>query len=260
MENGTQLLIKFNENLQNLVNFHLFKKEFHPNSPKEDFLIYSFGKAYKTHSAILILCKNGYGQDAAILARSLFELAITSLYILKDSTNNKAERWFDYDWIRRNKMYEYMKLESRFIELLKEKSKDLPEDPMIEIKRMAQEMQKKHNYKSGLGWSDKNIFDMTRDVNLESLYPTVYKLHTEIHHSGVGSINDYFSQEEDAIVADVGPSQKWVDETLVGSFHFFSILVEKWSSIFKLSLDGEIENLHKEWVVQVGKENKKNRC
>ncbi len=258
MKNSTQQLIEFNEDLQGIVNPVLFDREFHPDGLKEHFLIYSFGKAYKTHSAVLILCKNGYGQDAAILTRSLFELAITTLYILKDPTDKRAEKWFDYDWIRRDKMYEHMKSENRFINLIKDRVKDLEEDPIVEIKRMAQEVQNKHKYIKGLGWSDKNIFDMTKEVGLESLYPTVYKLHTEIHHSGVGNINDYFSLENDSVImADVGPSQKWLDETLVAAFHFFSILTKEWDNLFKLSLSDGIDSLLKRWIELVGDESKK---
>ena len=254
MENNSiSQLIKFNEDLKKIADFILFTRDFDPKNAKETFLIYSLGKAYKTHSSILILCKNGYGQDSAILTRSLFELAVTTLYILKDSTDSRAERWVDYDWIRRNKMYEYMKSEDRFIELLRERSKDLKNDPVAKIKRVAQEMQKKHNYNRKLGWCDKNIFDMTKEVGLESLYPTVYKLHTEIHHSGVGAVNDYFSLGEDAIMADVGASPVWVEESLVSSFHFFSILVEKCNEFFKFSLDKKISSLLKKWIKQLGK-------
>jgi hypothetical protein len=144
-----------------------------------------------------------------------------------------------------------MKSEDRFLELLKERNKNSNRDPAIKIKKMAEEVQKKHNY--GKGWSDKNIFDMTKEVGLESLYPTVYKLHTEIHHSGVGAINDYFSSDEGAIMADIGASQIWVEEVLVASFHFFAILTEEWNNFYKFSKDKEIDSLLKKWIAQVGK-------
>ncbi len=256
MKSETEILIEFNEKLQKVIDPVILGEAFKSRDPQELFLVFSFGKAFKTHSAILILCKAGYGQDAAILTRSLFELLVTTLYILGDTTRRRAERWFDYDWIRRAKMYEYMKSEDRFIELLNEKKKSSKEDHAIKIKQKAQEMQEKYNYVSKLGWSDRSIFDMAKEVDLESLYPTVYKLQTDLHHSGVGSMNDYFSEEGEEIIADIGPSHSWVEETLVASFHFFHDLIEKLNESFSLSVHEEIREIQesfKEHMKQVNK-------
>ena len=67
----TTTLLKFNNELRLLAE-GFFDKPFQYSTLKEAFLAYAFGKAYKTHASVLILCDKGNGQDAAILTRSLF--------------------------------------------------------------------------------------------------------------------------------------------------------------------------------------------
>src|ERR1700730_2097772 len=65
------------------------------------FLGLAIGKSYKTHVSILMLACNGYGEDALILIRSLFELVVNTIFILKDEKGARAQRYFDYHWIIR---------------------------------------------------------------------------------------------------------------------------------------------------------------
>jgi hypothetical protein len=47
-------------------------------------------KACKTFRAIQVVCQSGLGQDAAVLARQLFETAIAVGFILKEDTKTRA--------------------------------------------------------------------------------------------------------------------------------------------------------------------------
>src|SRR5205823_3697770 len=58
----------------------------------------------KTHAATLALCRSGYGVDASILVRSLFELALDMLYLEQDQTGELAQRYVDHDWVIRYQM------------------------------------------------------------------------------------------------------------------------------------------------------------
>ena len=100
MEKEYDTLLKLNYELQELISLIVDK----PVTAKDDksrFITFALGKGFKTHSAVLSLAKVGYGQDAAILVRSLFELTIITYYILGDVTNGRMERYLDYDWILR---------------------------------------------------------------------------------------------------------------------------------------------------------------
>src|SRR3990167_2784685 len=63
----------------NMVNSGKIKRD----SPLHDVIAFLFGKAYKTFQAVDILMQRGYGQDAAILARSLFEILVNMKYLAK---------------------------------------------------------------------------------------------------------------------------------------------------------------------------------
>ena len=57
-----------------------------------------FCKAYKTYKAGQILCKEGYGMDAAILLRSLVELDIVMEYIFKKQ-EERIKLYIEYSHI-----------------------------------------------------------------------------------------------------------------------------------------------------------------
>src|SRR5688572_29274390 len=46
-------------------------------------VLYFFGKSWKTVRSIHLLCTHRFAEDAGILARSLFDLVVTFLYIAK---------------------------------------------------------------------------------------------------------------------------------------------------------------------------------
>src|SRR3989344_1823645 len=157
-------LFSFNHQLKLLVNEYL-KREIRNIGPKDALIAFTIAKAYKTHSAIMLLCKEGFGEDASVLNRTIFELLITLLYILKDPTAERAYRYYAFDWVLREKMFKYaeqkpellLQLEQR---ALKPKGGDVSID---EVKKMAEEVQRKYSYK-GYNWSDKSLGEMAEEV------------------------------------------------------------------------------------------------
>ena len=254
MKEKYKVLFSFNDDLRSLSE-SVFDEKFYYKTVKQAFLAYSFGKAYKTHASILILCDKGNGQDAAILTRSLFELAVTTLYILDDKSDYRVQRWFDFDWIIRDRMYRYAKSKKYLAEAIIKREEELQkgENTVEEIAQQAVKMQKKYKYDLRKGWSDKTIKQMAEEVGLLDVYKTFYSLQSNLHHSAVRTVNDYFKLEKDGIRADTGPSKSWVTESLVGAFHFFGIVVDKWIEGFNLELGDKLKKLTDRYVVEVGK-------
>jgi len=225
-------LFDFNEELRKIVD-SVMNKEFHKITPKVALSTFMFGKAYKTHGAILFLCAQGYGEDAAILTRSLFDLSITLLYILKDPTNKRVLRYFHYDSIIRKKMYDYAKTVPTFAKLVQEK----------------------HNY-GRMGWSDKPIRQMAEEIGREGAYQTVYYLQSNITHSAVRTMNDYVKAHDKGYTVDIGRSESWVEEDLIASFDFFLTIVERSNKLLKLGIAKQLNNLSKRYLGEVGRVNK----
>jgi excisionase family DNA binding protein len=124
-------LIEFNQSLRKIVDVVL-DKEPKVVGPKDMLGVFAIGRGCKQHEAILMLCKEGFGEDAAILARSLFDLLITYLYILKDKSDQRAYRYFDYDWVLREKMFSNIKGKEEIMRLIENRQgSSLPFDSTV---------------------------------------------------------------------------------------------------------------------------------
>jgi len=75
MENN-QLLLEINKKLLNFIDNEFKVKIVYIESGLKYASSFLFAKSTKTFRALNILCQNGYGEDAAILARSVLENVI----------------------------------------------------------------------------------------------------------------------------------------------------------------------------------------
>ncbi len=250
-------LFDFNNELRKIVD-SVMDREFHKITPKVAFTTFALGKAYKTHEAILLLCLNGYGEDAAILTRSLFDLSITLLYILKDPTNKRVLRYFHYDSVIRKKMYDYAKTVPAFAKLFEErKLHPKPGDTIVEeVEKYDKLAQDKYNY-GRMGWPNKSIRQMAEEVGREGAYQTVYYLQSNISHSAVRTMNDYVKAHDKGYTVDIGRSESWVQEDLIASFDFFLAIAERSNKLLRLGLAKQLNKLSKRYLDEVGKVNKK---
>ena len=249
-------LFDYNRELRAVVDT-IMEKKFPMGADKDMFAAFCIGKAYKTQAAILLLCQQGYGQDAAILVRSLIELLITLLYILKDPTDERIQRYFAYDWIMRKKMYNYGKTKPEILEILKERNQNLKQgdNPIEEVEKQAIAMQTKYNYKKD--WSDKNMREMAEEVGRVDLYLTVYRLQSQIMHTAPRVMNEYVVNDGKGITIEVGQNERWVEETLVTTFDCFYNIVGQYDKLLKLGFATKLDEIAKRYVEQVGEINKK---
>lgn len=250
-------LFDFNNELRKIVN-DVIDKKFHKTTPKVLFATFALGKAYKTHGGILLLCLNGYGEDAAILTRSLFDLSVTLLYILKDPTNKRVFRYFNYDWLIRKKMFDYSKNVPTLAKLFEErKLNPKPGDTTPEeVEKHARLVQEKYNY-GNIGWSDKTIRQMAEEVSRGGVYRTVYYLQSNITHSAVRTMNDYLKAHDKGYTVDIRRSENWVQENLVASFDFFWTIIERSNKLLRLGIAKQLNDISKRYLGEVERVNKK---
>ena len=97
-------LFRLNERLRSCVDDRIMSVPYTATRRKHLYTAFALGKSYKTHKAVLILCHEHYGTDAAVLSRSLFELMVNMLYILNDTTDYRLERYILHDWVIKKKM------------------------------------------------------------------------------------------------------------------------------------------------------------
>ncbi len=216
------------------------------NKPKGHYVAMSFGKGYKTYSAIILLCENGYGQDALVLARTLFELTVNTYYIFKDPTDGRVNRYFGYQSVLRKKAIKHFLKNDELTAILVAKFKERDNGETIEsVLKQAEEAQKKYNFKNNK-WSEDNLADMAKEVGLEHLYKTLYKVQNDLTHSTVGGIDDYLLFEDGHLTVKIGSDYKRIETCLVHNIDMFSRLTGQFSLYFSLGKDAELIAFSKE--------------
>ena len=248
-------LFSLNHQLKLLVDDYL-EREIRNIGPKDALVAFTLAKSYKTHSAIMALCEGGYGEDASILNRTIFELLITLLYILKDPTDERAYRYYGFDWILREKMFNYaeqkpellLQLEQR---ALKPKNGDVS---ISEVTKMSKQVQDKYKYK-GYNWSDKSLGEMAEEVNRSGQYKTMYRLSSQHTHSHARVMNDYVKQTENGFTNFAGISDNWVEEDLVMAFDFFSSIFATASDQYGWKAEKELKPLFDNFLKTIEKAN-----
>jgi len=250
-------LLSFNQELRNLAD-KIMDRDQKMVGPKDMFTAFAIGKGNKTHRAALLLSKQGYGEDASILARSLFDLLINLLYILDDETDGRAYRYFQYDWILRKKMFSYALGKPELIYKIQERiNNPRPDDTTIqEVKEQAKLAQQKYNY-SKKGWSDKSLYDMAQDVGRTDAYKTVYRLQCQLDHNASRSMNEYGKQSQSGIVFEIGQSENWVEESLVVIFDFYYNILMAFNSHFQAGFESNLLELENRYVTELSTINKK---
>lgn len=245
----------FNDDLRKIVE-SVFSDHRHPQNLREAYAVFSLGKAYKTHAAILVLCEKGYGEDGAVLSRTIFELAIYAPYICGDETGTNAQKFSDFDWVVRERKYnDGMKNEA----MRKEFEKRVAADPKMK-ETLAEIVREATRVKTGYtkdelrrGWSGKTIRTIAEEVGRGDLYQTVYALQSELTHSAVTTANEYISESGENLSMDIAPSDNWVERTLVITFDAFLGVVEVWNTTFTLGLDQKLEELKNRYIEEMQK-------
>ena len=249
-------LLEFNYSLRKCIE-EIIDKEYKISDDKKMFTAFCLGKAYKTQGAILFLCKNGFGQDASILLRSIVDILITLLYIKKDPTNNRMQRYFDYDWVLRKTMFDYCKTKPEIMKQLEDRGTkiDLTRDSIETIEKEAKQAQDKHNYAYGR-WSAHTTKQMAEEVGRADLYLTVYRLQSQLAHTAPRTMNEYITQEKDGFVIEVGQNEKWITETLVATFDCIYNIVGEFDKDLQLGFADRLDIIAKAYFESVGELNK----
>lgn len=246
MTEEIKTLFTFNERLHSLAE-KMLETEIHDVNDKVFFEAFVIGKAFKSYEAVLLLCHNGFGEDAFVLTRTLFELMITNAYILQDDTEEMLMRYMHYDWVTRKEMYDYLVTKPEILKHLNESAAlDQNASTVSEVDTGYKKAVAKYQYKRG-SWSDKSIKGMSQAVGREDMYSTVYRLQCTMGHTNARSMNEYVSNEGQESILDVGPNWNLVREALVIVFDCFFHILKEADKQFSWNLDESLESLAKEY-------------
>ena len=220
--------------------------------PHQRIFLFILTRSLKTYASIITLCKNGYGQDAATLLRSLLENLITAGYILKDkkTADEKAARFVAYKWII-------------FKRQLPEQEKNLPQmtahqkqifmERKKKILEQYEAFKKKFRLRSDqalLTWSGKTVKDMAREISKKLLeeYETTFRLCSRFSHPSILGDQEYMLQDGKNLIFSPLPSLIGVAANLKNSMSLMIQFTELINIHFKANEEQLIKNLYSEFA------------
>ena len=119
-----------------------------------------FLRAFRTLNAIRILCDEGYGEEALVLARSLLNIAIDLGYISMEDSDSPARRWlFFYGIVAREEIHRHPS----------------PDDlsDVAEVQELGDEIVRRfpaYEKDARKGWSGLSIREGAQKSNIEARY------------------------------------------------------------------------------------------
>lgn len=182
--------------IQTKINTKILRIKDDPNRkiPEHEIIKISLiAKYMKTIKAISLLDLNGFFEDAKILLRSLFEIAIILLYCDLDST-----RYYRY------KEYQFITLNNYLSILDEDDKKKIVENGIERIEKKVLKFKEKYlnnGFKknelytwNGISFHNtvNEVIKQYNDDELDTYYNVIYKLNCEFTHSDYNSIiNSY---------------------------------------------------------------------
>lgn len=219
-------------------------------TPKAGVAAHMMAKSYKTHGVILHLCKNGYGEDAQMLSRTLFDSYLIVATVLDDKSDETAFQYLNYDDMDRLKMFQHIKEKPIYKEELKKrKLNPNPNQESIEdIEKRTIDWREKYGKQFRQKWSaDKNMGELAKKVNLKSYYDTAFKLQSQLIHSLPRTGDFYLRDDGQRLWMNINPNPNNVDLALVSSFNMFIGTTLAFDEHFELGSETEIKSLIPEY-------------
>jgi hypothetical protein len=210
-------------------------------APSQVMLLFALFKAHKTHRAIVVLCRAGYGEDALVLLRSLLELAIQARYMARDPLGERGERWLAYNAVTRYEANRVIQTDPYF----EETGKDVLGDTALqqEIEEAARHAQKSYRFwqkdKDGVlsypkNWYGMSVKALAKEVGWESHYNIVYSHGSVPVHSSIRATDYYFESVAPSAVRGLAePSSKQVRWILLSSFDYLHSIARDWCRVWK---------------------------
>jgi len=156
-------------------------------------LVYLAVKILRHEEALEILTERGFGSEAGIILRTMFEAAVNIMWILKDAEKQlipKLKRYTDYQFIASQKFRDYAKNSDI--------TKTLPDSVREEFEHMtntlddkARQVKEEYDFNAYKPWSGRTIKQMANDIGWGERYDTLYQIYSDIVHSGINSVQEY---------------------------------------------------------------------
>ncbi len=224
------------------------------DSPKDGVSAYMMAKAFKTHRVVLHLSRNGFAQDADMLARTLFDSYLIIANVVNDETNETALQYMRFDDQTRSDMFSQLQQDEKFKKYFEQRKENPKEgdEPIEDIQKRAEDWLEEYGKDFKRQWyGNKKTGEMARLVEVGHYHKTAYKLQSQLIHSLPIAMNFYLADVDGDIVMTPEPDERYVDIPLTASFNMLFLIVEMYAKHFEEDVDAELNALVEEYKVAV---------
>lgn len=165
------------------------------------------GKSATSFEAVRHLCRDGFGPDALMIARTIFENAINLAYINKRPAE-RAALFLEFEHVE-----EYRQMESL--------KKALPSERVVSAEdenRIGAEYRKVRNNYKGASWSGESMQSMALECGLGLQYALIYRIASGFVHGGPRSAHTYIERQAGHCDVRLGaPGEEFTDGALLSA-------------------------------------------
>lgn len=199
---------------------------------------YFFCKAYKSYQAICLLWREGFAEDAFILARTIFELALQARY-MKEEPKPRARLFAEHDPVMRYRYYLKLKKlgDSVLIQGIESRPQELSELKQHHDRLKAQYPERKGWWGESIEWLAKHLGD-----EMEKRYAMIYWMQSNLAHSGSTSVKEYMNEEQGGLKVKcypLPPNNAMIPQEAT---LFFLDIMELTAKALGINLNGEVSN------------------
>jgi len=128
----------------------------------------------------------------------MFEAAVSIAWISKD-VESRLERYASYQYFTAQK-YRELKEKGSDIEKLSPAKREEWAKESEWIRSEAKKARHKYGFRPHLSWSGKSLRNMAEDVGWLERYDRLYKIYSEVTHSGVAGAHDFITQHNSGVL------------------------------------------------------------
>jgi|GEM_PF-3947765 hypothetical protein len=175
-------------------------------------MYYNYKKSVNLLKSISILCFEGYANEAIILFRSLLNIYISTKWISMDKTEERSQRYVDFELVYRRKFYE------KVLEYGTPPHENT--EALANNENQVNQTLLKYNIKDindVRSWHGTTIKKMAYESGLHWEYDVFYSYLSEFEHTGPASITEYW----DGFNIQTNPREKNVVEILLQTIEYF---------------------------------------
>lgn len=201
------------------------------SEPPHKLIRYIARTVANSFSALLILVANGCGTDALKVARSMFESAVSVLYLKKHP--DLLGDYLNFRWVKRHKYYEYLK------ENQPEQLKTIKAEVIAESEAEYAKIEPQFAAKKWLrhDWCKDNLREMAKDVGHENQYAFIYPVTSSVHHVDVVGLGAQTADED----VETLPSPNNIELAVAIAGVSLFLAIDCYNDVASLQMDKEIK-------------------